>query len=68
MTAESFMGLGCEEGNIEKKSHKSLFFYPPFDGHEGSSRSNWVPADFLIYCLAKLIHATDEDLKQKRPR
>ncbi len=43
----------------------SLFNYPECNGHPPSSPYNWVPADFLGYQIARLLHITDEDLEKK---
>jgi len=67
MTAESIYGAQMSSGEkVEvKKDHKSIFDYPAIGGHDASSEYNWVPADFMIYRLCKLLGITDEQIKKK---
>jgi len=67
MTAESIYGAQIAAGEKveDKKVHKSLFDYPAIGGHEASSEYNWVPADFMVYRLCRLLGITDEQIKKK---
>lgn len=53
-----------KEKTVETKKI-SPFEYPECGGHPASSSYNWVLTDYLGYHFAKLLHVTDEDMKQK---
>lgn len=52
-----------EQTMVTEKTHP--FEYPECGGHPASSPYNWVLTDYLGYRFAKLLHVTDEDIKQK---
>lgn len=63
MSIEIALTRGAPVNTVNKTS---AFEYPECDGHPGSSPSNWVLTDYLGYRFAKLLHVTNEDIKQKQ--
>lgn len=57
--------VAVREKEIFTTKKMSLFEYPQCGGHPASSSYNWVLTDYLGYHFAKLLHVTDEDMKQK---
>lgn len=73
MSIESALARGIVYRQIIKNEEKAVgvkkmspFEYPECDGHPASSSYNWVLTDYLGYHFAKLLHVTDEDIKQKQ--
>lgn len=60
MSIETITNDSEDSKSVKLKLPKINLEYPEFAGHEASSETNWVPADFINYQVARIIGIADE--------